>query len=156
MKPGRPTKINEKERAEILQNLEDGASLKSAAEAAGVDYTTVYRLRRSDPVFARGAKKAVQAGKMKLIRTVANAGTWQAAAWMLERRFGEEFGRKDTLNVKAKHDHIHQVRKDVAAVANDPEAMQAVRTYARRMTALSLAQSNGHSKEKENSSPDLN
>lgn len=156
MKTGRPQKIGEKERAEILENLEVGASLKDAAGAVGVDNATVYRLRRADPAFAKGVRQAVKKGKLKLIRTVATAETWQAAAWMLERRWGRQFGRKDTVNIKSRQEHIHQIRQDVAAVASDPEAMRAVQAYARRLSALELANGNGQAKPKTNGEAGLN
>jgi transposase len=39
---------------------------------------------------------------IKLIKRAANAGTWPASAWLLERRFPEHFGRREKIDLDAK------------------------------------------------------
>ncbi len=99
MKPGPKPKITDDDRKTVLATVGVGGSLQDAADLIGVDYKTLYRLRQADPEFANGVKQAVKAGKLKLIKKVGKASSWQAAAWMLERKWGREYGRKD------RHEH---------------------------------------------------
>ena len=36
---------------------------------------------------------------INIIQAAAKDGTWQAAAWLLERKHPEEFGRRDRMNI---------------------------------------------------------
>ena len=99
-KPGPKPKVGAKEREQVLGALGVGASIADAAALIRVDYKTLYRAIKADAEFAKGVKRAVISGKLRLIRKVANASPWHAAAWMLERRWGKQFGRKDTRTVK--------------------------------------------------------
>jgi hypothetical protein len=35
------------------------------------------------------------------IQNASNNGTWQASAWLLERKYPEKYGRKETVNVES-------------------------------------------------------
>lgn len=98
-KPGPKPKIGPDEQKQVLGALGVGGSLADAAGLIGVNPSTLRRLKAADPEFARGVRHAVRAGKLKLIQKVANAPAWQAAAWMLERKWGREFGKKDKLDL---------------------------------------------------------
>lgn len=37
------------------------------------------------------------------IQNASNNGTWQASAWLLERKYPEKYGRKETVNVESKN-----------------------------------------------------
>lgn len=97
MKRGPKPKIGDIERKRIFKELRDGASLKDAADVIGCDITTIFRLRQTDPKFAQGVRKAVKDGKMTCIRRIKRSKDWRASAWLLERRWGSEFGRRDRL-----------------------------------------------------------
>lgn len=98
-KPGPKPKVGDEQRTEILAVITDGGSIRDAAESVGVSVRTVRNAMRSDPKFFLGVKKARKTGKIKLIRRVNDAKCWQSAAWMLERMYGSEFGRKE------RHEH---------------------------------------------------
>lgn len=93
-----PIELDEARRARMLAALEAGATLRIAAAAAGVSESTLRRWRdragddEMKAAEARGALLALQA-----IRDAAmgpHPGTWQAAAWLLERRYPAEYGRQ--------------------------------------------------------------
>ena len=143
---GPKLKIGDTERTQILAVLEAGGSLSDAAAVAGVDYTTVYRLRKADPKFARGVRQAVRAGKYRLIQKVSSNASWQAAAWLLERRWGKQFGRKD------QHQHEHKgvikllpmkLDGDVELEDEESEGQRAVARAAEDAPAVPKA-ANGH------------
>ncbi len=109
---GRTTKLTPDVQKEIGQNIILGMPIKFAAEAAGIGETTFYRWMQSGEKAKRGKfrefweyikecqAKAVQL-HVKLITRAANEGSWQASAWILERRHPNEFGRKDRIDMKA-------------------------------------------------------
>lgn len=103
----------------IAQALEVGMPLGHAIKYAGVPERTVYRWRAKGKEEAETYPDLDQAdwspqraffeltelaiGKgvfslLNIIQTAAKDGTWQAAAWLLERRFPEDFGRKTQHN----------------------------------------------------------
>lgn len=110
------TKLTPQLQEQIGKNITLGMPLKFAAEAAGITEVTFYNwLKRGENEskgkffeFAEHIKackaKAVQL-HLKLITKAATDGSWQASAWILERRHPEEFGRKDRLELDANMKH---------------------------------------------------
>lgn len=87
-----------------MRALRLGMYQREAAQAAGIDPDTYYRWLRQGEQQQSGAyrsfhdavKKAMAEGEQALlarIQMAANEGTWQAAAWILERRHRERWGR---------------------------------------------------------------
>lgn len=108
----RPTKLTPEVHETIVGMLRKGNFVETAAAAAGVDRETVRRwLRRGasaksgrfkrfrDDVLA--AVSEAEVGLVDLVRKAAKGKrpAWQAAAWMLERKFPERWGRR--LKVQA-------------------------------------------------------
>ena len=50
------------------------------------------------------AEKEAIARNVALIQRAAQEGNWQAAAWWLERKYFEDWGRKDKLDLSADKD----------------------------------------------------
>lgn len=105
-KPGPKPAIDEKREAEILAALSIGGSQLDAAGYCGIDPKTIANHRRANPGFSARVEKAIYTGKLKLIKKVAQATAWQAAAWMLERRWGSEFGRRAAFDLTSGGDKI--------------------------------------------------
>lgn len=133
---GRPPKFNADIAAQILGYLSDGAHIETVAYLAGIDKDTFYdwakkgahvrqrmcrdaQLEREGEYtdeellyfeFSEGIKKAIATSElsdMKLIERAAIDGQWQAAAWRLERRWPQRYGRVEkrinaNLNATAK------------------------------------------------------
>ena len=115
---GQKTKLTNEVSEGILKRVRAGTPLKHAAQAMGIAENTAREWiargegtdpdRPSAPVYATFAKaiKEAQAEaiveRVALIQKAALAGTWTAAAWWLERRANEEFGRVDKLQTENK------------------------------------------------------
>ncbi len=98
----RPRKIGPAERKQILAIVKVGGSIADAAAVIGVALKTVRNEMSRDPGFYTGVLKARKSGKLKLIKKVGTAKPWQAAAWMLERQYGSEYGRHDRHEITGK------------------------------------------------------
>lgn len=109
-------KLTEERRAAILNNLRTGLSVKSAAERTGVSYQTYAdwlrrgrgehpRLRQTQfwADFAAEVDRVLAEAEAQAIRKVHQAADtdWRAAAWFLERRFRERWGRQTEQPVAA-------------------------------------------------------
>lgn len=92
-----PIELDTARRSRMLAALEAGASLKMAAAAAGVSEATLGRWRKARPELEEEMQQAEAAGAVRalgVIQQAAASGTWQAAAWLLERRYPGEYGRR--------------------------------------------------------------
>ena len=101
----------------IAQAIERGANIEAAAVAAGVAHSTVCEWlargegrhpRPSTPdleAFAAAVRKAEAAFECALVARINEAATddggrdWRAAAWLLERRFPDRWGRRTRAEV---------------------------------------------------------
>ena len=96
-KHGPKNKIGPAEEKQICAILEAGSSLSSAAKLIGVDNKTVWNHRQASPEFSMRVNMSVEFGKKRLIDRIVQDETWQSAAWMLERKWGKEYGKKETI-----------------------------------------------------------
>jgi hypothetical protein len=85
-------------RAKIVAMLEMGCSRRVAARHVGCAASTITRTAQRDPDFAAelwDAESQAEVEALKLIRrTMQEEKYWRVAAWMLERRDPEEYGRR--------------------------------------------------------------
>jgi len=102
---GRPTKLTPAAQAIIEKAVGLGATFEASANAAGVHYDTFNRWMHKGEaaksgqyrLFYEAVKKAIgdrQARWLSQIEQAAQNGTWQAAAWKLERTDPDNFGRQ--------------------------------------------------------------
>ncbi len=100
----RPTKLTPDVRDRIATMIRSGAYAEQAARAAGIAPSTYYSwLERGESgerpfsEFSETIKTAeakAEQQRVECIQDAAEAGTWQAAAWWLERRFPARWGRR--------------------------------------------------------------
>jgi len=105
---GRPTLCTPERQRIIVETIRTGATQKAAAERAGVSTAAIQdwnvRGEKGEEPFAGFAaayKKAegdLIAECAALIRKAALDGTWPAAAWLLERRYPADYGRRDKVD----------------------------------------------------------
>ena len=101
----RPTKLDDLTQRRITDALKAGNTRANAARMAAIAPSTLRDWERrgesGDPefsAFSAAVKKAdaeAEAAMVAVIHGAAQTGTWQAAAWFLERRRHRAWGRKD-------------------------------------------------------------
>lgn len=101
---GRPPKFNEEAANRIVIAVRGGNYMETAAALAGISKDTLYAWLRTGARqksgqlrdFSDAVKKALgeaEATDLALIQKAAKDGAWQAAAWRLERRFRDKWGK---------------------------------------------------------------
>ena len=103
---GRPTKLSDERQAQIVADVRAGNYAEVAAKRAGIGETTFYRWMRwgeAGRVRYRQFRQAIQDAEGHAeVRAVTLIATemsmdWKAAAWYLERKFHDRWGRRERL-----------------------------------------------------------
>lgn len=97
-----------------------GATYELAAGYGGVTYETFNAWRHDKPQFFQAVKDAEAVGAVKWLQKIEAAADeqWQAAAWKLERRYPQDYGRtvvdqKHSGEVSHKITSIEAIRKAI-------------------------------------------
>ncbi len=103
MPAGRPTKLNAEVAEKICRLIRAGNFAETAACAAGIDRDTLRRWLKRGATEKRGPYRdlalsldeAASVAEGRAVALIAKAGEtqWQAAAWFLERKHPERWGR---------------------------------------------------------------
>jgi hypothetical protein len=95
MQTGRKTKYSPQMQSALCKWLRKGCSFKDACAMEGISYETFRTWQSEKSAFSVAIKKAEAECKVARIQTVLKASdkSWQAAAWWLERRCPEEYGK---------------------------------------------------------------
>lgn len=111
----RPSKKVPEREVAILEALRGGKSRTAAAAMVDVHYATIHRWCADDVAFREAVEKAeaFAQGRYESIIFAAATESWQAAAWWLERRHSQEYGRKDRVDVRL------DVKAEAARLAED-------------------------------------
>src|SRR2546421_10078481 len=90
---------------EICKAVREGSSQKDAAILAGIAEATFYEWKNTKPEFAKPLEKAELECKNRNIKIIQKAAitTWQAAAWLLERRYFSEYALKQQFEHSGKN-----------------------------------------------------
>ena len=124
---GRPTKLTPELTVKICDMLRAGNYLETAAAYAGIDKATLHRwlkrgraemdriasqgkgkIKRSEQPFVdfcNSVEKALSEGEVRDLIIISNAAKsdWKAAAWKLERKFPDKWGRKERVDANLHH-----------------------------------------------------
>ena len=110
MAGGRPTKLTSELEARIVALIRVGNYIETAAATCGINKTTLYDwLKRgaranSGPYheFSNAVEKALAEAEARDVARIDQAinENWQVAAWRLERKFPERWGRKDRQQIE--------------------------------------------------------
>ena len=84
-------------RRELLAMLRLGESRKSAAKYLGCGTSTITRETSHDPAFCDLVKKAEMMMKKTCLAIILKDPSWQSKAWLLERKWWQEFGQRRML-----------------------------------------------------------
>ncbi len=126
----RPSKLTAEVSEKIVRAIRAGNYPEVAAGHAGVHPATYYRWMErgalegsapeDDPYrqFRSEVERAIadaEAAEVGLVIKAARDGDWRAAAWLLERRFGDRWGRRDRL------EQLHAIKEPDEADELDRE-----------------------------------
>lgn len=83
----------------VLGAVANGLNVQDACAVAGISKQTLYNHVNSDPSFAEEFEKAQVSFKLTHLRNVASASQndWRASAWILERKFKDEFSLRQEM-----------------------------------------------------------
>ena len=125
--PGRPTKLTPATQAKILESIRAGLTHKLACMRVGVNDSTFYRWLQEGSQARSGRYKDFHDEVMR-----ANADSaevllnqirikayedWRAAAFILERRFPDDYGKRTELTGKDGGPVIVETAEDAALLA---------------------------------------
>jgi transposase len=108
---GRKSALTDELQEKILRYLKLGAYVETAAAAAGISRDCFYKWMRRGAkgekpykAFADAVEQALAESEVRDLGIILGAAQtqWQAAAWRLERRFPDKYGRHDRTTVDAK------------------------------------------------------
>jgi transposase len=143
--------LTEKLIDELCAAVRNGAYIETAAALSGISKDSFYRwLRQADdedaPALTKelsyAVKKALAEAEMRDLDTIgraADGGQWQAAAWRLERKFPEKWGRKTHTHVELSGRaggpiQIEEQRRLLLEVMGDAESLKAAELIAEKLT----------------------
>ena len=120
---GRRSKATEPRVEAVLNALRAGNTRNAAAAYAEIGRTTFYRWLEDDGTFRDAVEKAEADAEVRFASQVAKAatnGTWQAAAWWLERRRPQSFALQSKVEMSGPDGGPIQTR-ELAAGFSDHE-----------------------------------
>lgn len=107
---GRPSKLTPEMATRLVSALEAGAYIETAAAIAGISKVTLYQWLKTGAKdsedgkggtlaagFLNAVEKAMAESEVRdlmVIQQAAEKGVWQAAAWRLERKYPDKWGRR--------------------------------------------------------------
>lgn len=118
MEKGRPIKLNEEIKNKIISAIRAGNYMETSAAYAGISKSSLYewlkrgerekqriernkrfKIRKSEEIFvdfSDAVEKALAEAEIRDVMRIERAAEvyWQAAAWRLERKFPDRWGRK--------------------------------------------------------------
>ena len=113
--------------AAICELVKQGLSVRRAAEHLKVHHSTVAAWRSQDPQFdadVAAAEAQFIQGQLEIIKDAAKKGSWQASAWILERRLPAEFSQPQvqlSMPVNVEYKELSVV---IEELRQSPEAMR--------------------------------
>ncbi len=102
-------KFNDERKNIILKARENGLNICDCAILANVDESTLHRWLKKGKTAKSGKyrqfyldfKYSEVKNKLYHLKKIQDDKSWQSSAWYVERKYPEEYGRKDSFNVQA-------------------------------------------------------
>jgi hypothetical protein len=92
----------------VCEELKNGLGLQDAVAVVGLAKSTFYDYRDKHPEIIDLLKEAEVHFKKRHIKNIQNASEdpkhWQASAWLLERKFKDEFSKMEKVETKTVDD----------------------------------------------------
>ena len=124
MPAGRRTKLTDELCTAICKNISEGNTIKYSVQKEGITYETYRRWMekgrnaevKSGKFYAFYVliKKAEEEGKNFLVQGIKAHGkdSWQALAWLLERKHPQEFGKQQRVEMEHSGKIKHEINID--------------------------------------------
>lgn len=97
-KRGRKPVLDDIKKGQIVAILAVGCSRRTAAKFVGCDVSTIRNTAEREPDFAEQLRVTENKQEYMYLQNVQKAAQreryWRAAAWVLERRFPDDYGRR--------------------------------------------------------------
>ncbi len=140
---GRPTKLTSELTEEIAQYLRAGNYIETTAALVGINRDSIYewlkrgaaeqerlkknpraRLRKREELyveFSDTVKKAQAQSEAMLVGLIGKAAqkNWTAAAWRLERKYPDKWGRTERNAAQAEDDPVKELAKQIQDLRDD-------------------------------------
>ena len=122
-----PSKLTPEVTKRVCEAIKLGATYADAAGFGGISYETLRSWMASESpkhlAFSAAVKDAQAAGKIGLLAKIEKAindGAWQAAAWKLERRDPQGYGRMERVELTGKDGGAVQVdhKRDLSKLSD--------------------------------------
>ena len=107
---GRPSKLTPERQEKLVEAIQAGNYYTSACAYAEIAYSNFRQWMIKGEAeesgkyrdFHEAIKKAEAAAELRNVGVIQQAGidTWQAAAWWLERRYPDRWGKQERLDLK--------------------------------------------------------
>lgn len=98
----RKSKYSETLQQQICAYIASGATNEDACRLVGIAESSFYGWIKRYPEFSQSIKRATVQFKRTHLSKIASDESWQASAWLLERRFPDEYGRRAPVEVTGK------------------------------------------------------
>jgi hypothetical protein len=92
---GRKTLLTKPLQRKIERLLAQGHTITTVCQAVAIGQRTYYQWCERNPQFSQATTCAIGKSKIVLVDKLRLSDDWRAAAFLLERRWPEEFGRSD-------------------------------------------------------------
>jgi hypothetical protein len=97
---GRPSLYTPELVAEICKGLEAGNMRRAVAAYCGINKDTIQDWLNNKPEFSAQVRKAEAKAEYRcVIKVMFGQAGWQAAAWWLERKWHEDWGRRERVDM---------------------------------------------------------
>jgi len=126
---GRKTKLNKEITIEVTKRIRAGNYIKVACEAVGISQTSYFDwLKKGEQgieqyaEFLGAIKKAEAEAQVNFVAIIASQAPtqWQAAAWWLERRFPDKWGRKEKIEIEKQQVSVKEIEAIEARFSKIP------------------------------------
>lgn len=139
-KTGRPEKLTPEVQQKIVDAIRMGAYIETAAAYAGINKSTLYDwMKRGARAksgkykeFSNAIEKALAESEMRDLAVIAKASqeNWQAAAWRLERKFPDRWGRRkaksEIAKIEAETEFIREKTRLLKGAEKDTRLLEAL------------------------------
>lgn len=143
---GRPNKLTPEIQQKIVDAIRMGNYIETAAAFAGINKSTLYDWLKKGArsksgkfrEFSNAVEKALAESEIRDVAVISAASkdNWQAAAWRLERKFPDRWGRKSRIEANLEHSgHLNHTHRHIDLSKLTMEELEALEKIAAKMEA---------------------